>query len=64
MTPVSASLMPSIRPSAPAEACSVAVRKLGRTAVVISWPASEKKLATPTPPTPAVSQRPWPGWSL
>lgn len=42
-------------PRAPADACSVEVRKLGSTAVVISCPASEKKLATPTPPTPGVS---------
>jgi hypothetical protein len=35
-TPISASLTPSISPSAPAPACRVLVRKLGNAAVVIS----------------------------
>jgi hypothetical protein len=34
----------------------VTVRKLGRIEVVISWPASLKKLASPTLTTPGVSQ--------
>jgi hypothetical protein len=54
-SPISASLMPSIRPSAPADAPSVTVTKLGRTEVAISWPASLKKLVRPTLPTPRVS---------
>ena len=54
--PARPSLIPSIRPSAPAEAPSVCVMKLGRTAVVISCPASLKKLAAPMLATPRVSQ--------
>jgi len=49
--------MPSISPSAPAVDLSVTVTKLGRIDVVISWPASLKKLASPTLATPRVSQR-------
>ena len=56
-TPTSASEAPSITPSAPGPACSVEVRKLGSTDVAISCPASEKKLAAPTPTTPDVSHR-------
>jgi hypothetical protein len=55
--PASPSLIPSIRPSAPADPCSVCVMKLGRIAVVISCPASLKKLAAPMLATPRVSQR-------
>jgi hypothetical protein len=49
--------MPSIRPSAPAEAPSVPVRNVGSTEVVISWPESDNRLAAPTAPTPGVNQR-------
>jgi len=49
--------MPSISPSTPAEAWSTEVRKLGRIAVAISCPESEKKLAAPTPAMPGVNQR-------
>jgi hypothetical protein len=55
-TPVSASLIPSITPSAPAEERSVTVTKVGRIDVAISWPESLKKLANPTLPTPRVNQ--------
>jgi hypothetical protein len=54
-TPVSASLIPSITPSAPADERSVTVTKVGRTDVAISCPESLKKLARPTLPTPRVS---------
>jgi hypothetical protein len=43
-------------PNDAADPWSTDVRKLGRSAVVISCPESEKKLAAPTLPTPAVSQ--------
>jgi hypothetical protein len=58
VTPVSASLIPSMSPSEAAEACSVDVRKLGRTAVAISWPESEKKLVNAMLRTPGDGHRP------
>jgi len=55
-TPVSASLIPSIKPSAPADERSVTVTKGGSTEVAISCPESLKKLARPMLPTPRVGQ--------
>ena len=43
-------------PSADAGAPSVEVRRLGGSAVGISWPASAKKLAAPISATPGLSQ--------
>src|SRR5512132_3747569 len=51
-TPSRASASPSISPRVAADPPSTPVRKLGRTAVAISWPASLKKLAAPTLATP------------
>jgi hypothetical protein len=47
--------MPSIIPSAPADERRVVVTNVGRIEVVISWPASLKKLARPTLRTPLVN---------
>src|SRR6266536_3184769 len=67
--PSSPSDSPSMTPSTPAEPRRTLVRKLGRTAVAISWPVSLKKLAAPTLATPPDTQggrRPLPamGWSV
>jgi hypothetical protein len=43
-------------PSAAAVACRVETRKVGRTAVTISCPASEKKLLAPIPRIPRLIQ--------
>jgi hypothetical protein len=52
-------------PGVPADPRSTLDRKLGRTAVAISWPASLKKLAAPTlatrPDTHGGRRRPWAG---
>src|ERR1700732_4133358 len=47
---------PSITPSAKAGAPRLA-RNAGRIEVAASWPQSEKRLASPIPITPRVSQR-------
>ena len=52
--------MPSMSPRAEAGAPSVTVRKVGSSAVGISWPASEKKLAMPMARAPGVSHLAWP----
>ena len=55
-TPAAPSAMPSINPSADAGAPSVTVRKLGSSDVGISWPTSERKLASPIERTPGLNQ--------
>jgi len=56
-SPASASETPSVGPSADAGAPNVEVRTLGSSAVGISWPASDNKLAVPMPATSGLSQR-------
>ena len=45
-----------MRPSADAGAPSVTVRKLGSSEVGISWPESDRKLASPIDRTPGLNQ--------
>ena len=56
-TPAAPSATPSISPNADAGAPSVTVRKLGSSDVGISWPTSDRKLASPMSRTPDVSHR-------
>jgi hypothetical protein len=50
-TPASSSETPSISPSAEVGVPSTEVRNEGSSAMGISWPASDRKLAVPIPPT-------------
>ena len=58
-TPAQPSAIPSISPSAAADAPSVVVRKLGSSAVGTSCPTSARRLAPPIPATPRVSHGRW-----
>ena len=55
LSPVRASETPSITPRAAGPACRVEVRKVGRTLVAISCPASLNREAAPTLATPGLS---------
>ncbi len=54
--PAAPSEIPSINPRTEAGAPMVTVSRSGSSAVEISWPASEKKLARPMPATPGLIQ--------